>query len=1179
MKRTSFGKLAIAAAGAAAAALAGLGNAAQASTKYWDIDGATTAGAGGATPAGTWDTATANWTTDSTGASAGDVWVAGDDAVFAAGGDATGAYTVNITGTQSVKSITVEEGTISQGAVNVGTDGILDFGANNGAFTIASGATWNNSGGTIIGTNGITLTGPGTLKLGGSNTFNRASGALLTINGGGTAEFSADLGLGGAPTAVNAAAVTLADGSKLSYTGTSASWAANRGLTVAGTVTIDTAPQSTAISGLSMPATGAVITGPSTATIVKTGIGRYTLNQTSNAYQGKWKVTGGVLNIAGAGRLGQAPASPMADYLTLDGGGLRISITSPTSLDINRGITLGAGGGKLIQPGGGTNAFTVASRISGTLGGNLTLDWQDTASSTTTGGSTGGVILFSNTANSYDGNTIINANTTLKNSASDVLPDTTLVNTVGSSAIYDLNGFNETIKGLGGTAGTTAIGVQTLTLNPPSGTATYTSVLTASAGGKLVKNGAGTQILTGSSVGFAGEMVVNAGVLAAGGANSFGSAAGAQLTINGGKIADNSGTGRNLSANLSLNMNGDFTIDDSVVAAPGTLNFQGTNTIRNSNRTITVGGPAFLTFTSGVGEDVAGRSLTKTGTGTLTMLGANTYTGNTIVQDGILSMTGVANAYTGEFVLQGGKLQTNGTGVFGSGNNIVHLSGGALNITANRDVSLNPIANPLDVTTTGAITTTSTAATVNLNLSSASITGPVGTTLTFRNDGAAGTGLFAPRFSAAITYAGDINLAAGSIDPLRTTQLAFFNDTPSVQTFSGVISGSGGLRRSNGSFGTGGDTLLSGLNTYSGGTELNEGGIALGSNSALGTGAVSINGVVGNIPKLSASGGARTVGNAINFVNTGAVLVLNGSNALTLSGAVNLGAAARTLQVDNTAATELSGAISGATGAGLTKTGAGTLKLSGVNTYDGGTTVSAGTVVLGNADATGGGLIDVADGALGQAQAALPKAVTLTTLNTHTSGKFDLTDNSMVIKGMGEAQVRTLVAGAYNAGHWNGATGLDSSTAAANANGTTAIGYATAGFLGKSEFKGVSPLNTTDVLVKYTYYGDNDLSGFATLDDFTLFLIGLQNGQSTWVYGDYDYSGTVTLDDFSLFLKGYQQQGAPLSELEALINSAPVSDAERAGMLAAVDAIPEPTSLALLGAAGAGLLTRRRRRH
>jgi hypothetical protein len=85
--------------------------------------------------------------------------------------------------------------------------------------------------------------------------------------------------------------------------------------------------------------------------------------------------------------------------------------------------------------------------------------------------------------------------------------------------------------------------------------------------------------------------------------------------------------------------------------------------------------------------------------------------------------------------------------------------------------------------------------------------------------------------------------------------------------------------------------------------------------------------------------------------------------------------------------------------------------------------------------------------------------------------------------------------------------------------------------MGLSEFAGVTGLTSSDILVKYTYYGDADLSGDVTLDDFTQFLNGYQTqspATNNWLNGDFDFSGSVTLDDFTQFLYGLQNQGTPL---------------------------------------------------
>jgi len=114
----------------------------------------------------------------------------------------------------------------------------------------------------------------------------------------------------------------------------------------------------------------------------------------------------------------------------------------------------------------------------------------------------------------------------------------------------------------------------------------------------------------------------------------------------------------------------------------------------------------------------------------------------------------------------------------------------------------------------------------------------------------------------------------------------------------------------------------------------------------LGAGTFSIDTTTAAI-QLFASGGAHVVGNAINYINTnaGTPLIINGTNNLTLSGAIDLSGTNRAFQIDNTANTVLSGVITDDGNVfGLTKTGAGVLYLDGANTYTGETTNNAGTL-------------------------------------------------------------------------------------------------------------------------------------------------------------------------------------------------------------------------------------------
>ena len=182
-------------------------------------------------------------------------------------------------------------------------------------------------------------------------------------------------------------------------------------------------------------------------------------------------------------------------------------------------------------------------------------------------------------------------------------------------------------------------------------------------------------------------------------------------------------------------------------------------------------------------------------------------------------------------------------------------------------------------------------------------------TRTVSNSVAVG-GDFAIGGASALTLSGTVDLGAA------TSTLTVSNTA--ATTLSGIIS-NGGLSINN----TGASTLtLSGANTYADGTTLTAGTLIAGSNSAFGTGTLTINGGT-----LQSNATRYHLGNS---VVVGSNFTIGGASTLTFSGTVDLGAATRTLTDSNTAATTLSGIISNG---GLINAGAGSLTLSGNNTY------------------------------------------------------------------------------------------------------------------------------------------------------------------------------------------------------------------------------------------------------
>ena len=368
-------------------------------------------------------------------------------------------------------------------------------------------------------------------------------------------------------------------------------------------------------------------------------------------------------------------------------------------------------------------------------------------------------------------------------------------------------------------------------------------------------------------------------------------------------------------------------------------------------------------FFRGGGGLVGSGSMLVNGAGTLTLSNASTYTysGGTVISNGTVAIRngGQQTIGTGPVTLAGGKLEVgvaSGSATSGLSNNISVTASSTLQWDGNGTYAL-VVLTPL--------------------------TGTPGATLTLQNFLNNTATPDRVRLYAAFTNDSPvvINTAGNQIE--LAPYLASGN-----QVFNGVISGNGGRFVPRGA----GNLILNAANTFNdSGVNANGNGpsgysvyfsggnVGVGADSALptssplGTGNLGINvGVEGGTATLFSSGGAHTVGNPVNYTSaTNTVtFVLGGSNNLTLSGTFALANATdtagtnRTLQVNNTALTTLSGVI-GDNGfsSGITKTGAGTLALNGVNTYTGSTLVSAGTLLVNGQVDVGG--VTVTNGTLG----------------------------------------------------------------------------------------------------------------------------------------------------------------------------------------------------------------------
>jgi autotransporter-associated beta strand protein len=617
---------------------------------------------------------------------------------------------------------------------------------------------------------------------------------------------------------------------------------------------------------------------------------------------------------------------------------------------------------------GTTSNINTASNWSpsGVPSAGNTYTFDNTGITTTvTGNPSPGVLIVVNSSagvKDYTISGVLSGATTVTKTGSSTL---TLTGTNTYTGITTVSAGTLSI-GSGGTTGAisnssnvTVTNPATLTFNNTTGF-TYAGVISGT--GAVTKLAAGTVTLTGANT-YTGVTTVTAGTLSIGSGGATGSITNSTSITNNATLTFNnttgftyagviSGTGAvTKSATGTVTLTGANTYSGITTVSAGTLSIGSgstTGAISNSSN-VTVTNPGTLRFNrsdaytytgiiSGTGAAI------KLAAGALTLSGANTYSGGTTLSAGTLNINNASAIGTGTFTISAGTIDNtsgaaitlstnnaqnwNGNFTF-TGTNPLNLGTGAVPLSANR--TLTTTANTLTVggVISGAFSLTKNGAGTVILTGANTYTGITTITTGTLSLGNGGT-------SGSVSGIIPNNATAGRI----INNAALIINRSNAYTITGNISGSGSVTKSGA-----GALALSGLNTYSGLTTLSAGTLNINSVSAIGTGTFTIS--AGTIDNTS--GGAITL-STNNAQNWNADFTFTGTNPLNLgTGAVAL-SANRTLTTTANTLT-VGGVIGGAFS--LTKNGAGTLTLTGANTYTGITTVSAGTLSIGSGGATG----------------------------------------------------------------------------------------------------------------------------------------------------------------------------------------------------------------------------------
>jgi autotransporter-associated beta strand protein len=229
---------------------------------------------------------------------------------------------------------------------------------------------------------------------------------------------------------------------------------------------------------------------------------------------------------------------------------------------------------------------------------------------------------------------------------------------------------------------------------------------------------------------------------------------------------------------------------------------------------------------------------------------------------------------------------------------------------------------------------------------------------------------------------------------------------------------------------------------------------------------------------------------------------------------VQLGASGGTLYQTGGSTLTVAGNVTGSAGGALTKTGAGTLVLNGANTYNGATNVNTGKLRIAQSMRSSSALV-VANGARAEVtprSAGAAKVLQVGTLTVNATATLDLNDNDLVVNTGSFTAIRALV----TAGLGNPAgPGIVSSTAT----GSQVLALFDNALLPTplTSWNG-GTIPASAIVGKYTYFGDVNMDGQVTGDDYTVVDSNLNTDPPVgleWLRGDANTDGVVTGDDYT----------------------------------------------------------------